>query len=112
MAELKSEGHDVAMAGLLMGGSHEMSFAGMIDAHAHVHTAEGRLMRDAVRAGCEAASVSVLGVREKVLFAEASAKLGRGEAELKTLLSAWGKDWGAPWRQDQKYAALVAWLAL
>ena len=112
VADLESDGHEVAAAGLLMAGTHEMSFESMINAHAHVHTAEGRLMREAVRAGCEAIDIPVLGVREKVLLAEATAKLGYPEVELMELLKEWGKDLGSPWRQDQKYAALVAWLAL
>jgi hypothetical protein len=46
------------------------------------------------------------------VFARASIILGIGNDELKGRLTELGRQLGPPWREDQKLATLVAWLAL
>ena len=54
----------------------------------------------------------VEGIREKELFATASKALGMQEATLKRRVNEFGKALGPPWTQDEKFAALAAWLTL
>jgi hypothetical protein len=51
-------------------------------------------------------------IREKELFGTASKALGIQEAVLKRRVAALGKVLGPPWSQDEKFAALAAWLSL
>jgi hypothetical protein len=50
-------------------------------------------------------------IREKELFDIAARELSRPAADLTRMLNDLGKIVGPPWRQDQKFAALAAWLA-
>src|SRR5262249_14952144 len=86
--------------------------AAVLASHALIHAAEGDLFRDALARAAEACRVPLTRVREKDLLAEAGRALHSSEDALRTRLNAMGKDIGPPWRQDEKLAALVAWLCL
>ena len=85
----------------------------ILASHALIHTADGELFRDSLRAACGVCDLTVEGIREKELFAAASLKaLGVQLATLKRRIAALGKALGPPWSQDEKFAALAAWLTL
>jgi hypothetical protein len=79
--------------------------------HALIHSAEGEFYRNALVAACEARNIPVQRVRERELEVAADALPG-SQAMRAERLEAWGQLVGAPWRQDEKMAALAAWLAL
>jgi len=54
----------------------------------------------------------VLGVKEKELYERGAAHFHTSVGELQHRIQEMGKSVGPPWTQDQKYAALVAWMAL
>jgi len=80
--------------------------------HALIHTADGELFRDNLRAACSRCDLRVEGVREKELFATASKVLGIQTDALKRRVTALGKVLGPPWSADEKLAALAAWITL
>ena len=84
----------------------------ILASHALIHTADGELFRDSLRAGCARCDLPVHAIREKELFGTASKALGIQEAVLKRRVAALGKAIGPPWSQDEKFAALAAWLTL
>jgi hypothetical protein len=84
----------------------------ILASHALIHTADGELFRDSLRAACALFRLPVQGIREKELFATASKAFGLQPAVLKRRVAAFGKSLGPPWSQDEKYAALGAWLSL
>jgi hypothetical protein len=84
----------------------------ILASHALIHTADGELFRDSLRAACALFHLPVVGIREKELFAAASKAFGMQPAVLKSRVAAIGKALGPPWSQDEKYAALGAWLSL
>jgi hypothetical protein len=84
----------------------------ILASHALIHTADGELFRDSLRAACARCHLPVQGIKEKELFATASMALGMQEATLKRRVAAFGKVLGPPWSQDEKFAALAAWLTL
>ncbi len=84
----------------------------ILASHALIHTADGELFRDSLRAACARCGLPVAGIREKELFATASKALGIQPAALKRRITAFGKSLGPPWSQDEKFAALGAWLSL
>jgi hypothetical protein len=51
-------------------------------------------------------------VKERELFERGTAELGIPADALQQRLSEMGRAMGAPWRQDEKYAAMAGWLAL
>jgi hypothetical protein len=84
----------------------------ILASHALIHTADGELFRDSLRAACARLHLPVLGIREKELFATASKAFGAQPAALTHRIAALGKSLGPPWSQDEKFAALGAWLSL
>jgi hypothetical protein len=84
----------------------------ILASHPLVHTAEGELFRDAIAHAAQAAGLPVAGVREKEIWDRAAAALALPAGEIRRRADEMGRPLGPPWTQDQKLAALAAWLAL
>ena len=80
--------------------------------HPLLHTAEGRLFRDALVQASKHCRLPAFGVKEKEIYARGTAELGLPADDLKARLTEMGLGIGPPWTQDEKLSALVAWLAL
>ncbi len=111
--DLKKRGHDLVGAGILLAsGRPATSLAATLASHALIHTAEGEFFRNALIKASESLRLPVTRVKERELFAQAEAELHVHANELQRRLNELGRQLGPPWRQDEKFAALVAWLAL
>jgi hypothetical protein len=110
----RTRGQDVAGAGLLLSSSRPLpaELARVLASHALIHTAEGEMYRHVLRDGCEKAGVQVAGFRERDLVASAGQRLKLAPEAIQARLAALGKPLGPPWTQDEKLAALAAWLVL
>jgi hypothetical protein len=86
--------------------------AAILASHALIHTAEGEFFRAALRGACESWGLTVCGWKERDMPAVAAQMLHRSAEELQGALAKLGKTVGPPWRQDEKLAALGAWVAL
>jgi hypothetical protein len=75
--------------------------------HAAIHTAEGEFFRDILVYAAQSCGLSVHRIKEKELFDLVSMP----RANIERMLNDLGKAIGPPWQQDQKFAALAAWLA-
>jgi len=80
--------------------------------HALVHAAEGLLFREALAAGAVDCGLPVTAVRERDLYLRATTTLAISLSSLRKRLIELGQPIGPPWREDEKLAALAAWLAL
>jgi hypothetical protein len=99
--------------GIILGSGRTLpALEAILKSHAMIHTAEGEFFRQALVEACEHCGIPVLGVKEKELFARGATHLRRPVSELEQRVQEMGKSVGPPWTQDQKYAALVAWMAL
>ena len=111
--ELRATGHEVAGCGLLLASGRPLpALEKILASHAMVHTAEGELFREALRAAGRECGLPLAAVRERELFSRGAADLGIPEKRIQERFAEMGRALGPPWRQDQKSAALVAWLAL
>jgi len=86
--------------------------AAVLGSHSLIHTAEGELFREALRRGSEQCGLPVTGVKERELYSRSAMELGMQVEALRSRVAQIGRPFGAPWTQDQKSAALAAWLAL
>jgi hypothetical protein len=99
---LRSQGHEVAGCGVVLGSGKALpGLEGILGSHALIHTAEGEMFRAVLLWAAQSHGLPVTGVREKELAA----------TTLKRVAS-YGKLIGPPWTQDQKYATVAALLAL
>jgi hypothetical protein len=99
---LRSQGHEVAGCGIVLGSGKVLpALKGILASHALIHTAEGEIFRNVLVWAAREHGLPVTGVREK----------GLDPASLKYIKSI-GKLIGPPWTQDQKYATVAALMAL
>jgi hypothetical protein len=110
---LEKRGHVVVACGLMASSGRALpSIEAILASHAAIHSAEGELYRDAIAHACERSRVPLLRIREKEAFAFAEQALGLSAQRIQDRLAAMGRTVGSPWTQDQKLAALAAWVAL
>jgi len=86
--------------------------AAIFASHTLLHAAEGELVREALSEAAAAADLPVVRHRQKELLAIAQRVLGLGDDEVRARLARLGQGLGPPWRQEQKDAALAAWLTI
>jgi hypothetical protein len=110
----RTAGQEVTGAGLLLGSGRPLprDLAAILGSHPLIHTAEGEMYREVLRAGCEGAGVAVVGLREREVEAAAAKRLKLQGDALRARVLALGKPLGPPWSQDEKLATLAAWLVL
>jgi len=111
--DLKRRGYEVVGCGVLLGSGRSLpALAGILASHPLIHTAEGQLFRDVLVHAGQRCRLPVTGVKERELFPQAAARLRLPVPKLQSRIAEMGRDLGPPWTQDQKLAALAAWLAL
>jgi hypothetical protein len=113
-AELLHVDFKIARSALLLASGRPLpGLEKILASHALIHTADGELFRDSLRAACKVCDLPLEAMREKELFATGSTNaLGIQPATLKARIAELGKGLGPPWSQDEKFAALAAWLTL
>jgi hypothetical protein len=108
-----TEEHAVAAVGLVAASGHVPDdLAAIFASHTLLHAAEGELVREALSEAAAAADLPVVRHRKKEFVATAQRVLGLAEDEVRARLALLGQGLGAPWRQEQKDAALAAWLTI
>lgn len=113
LGRLRDSGYEVTRCGLLISsGRPATTLASTLASHSLIHTADGELFRDALVHACERHGLFVMKVKEREIYEQASARLGTTVRRLQTQVGDLGKSIGPPWREDQKLATAIAWLAL
>lgn len=112
-AESAKRGYHLTACGLLLASGRPLpALQNILASHALIHTADGQLFRNALTHASARCALPVFSLRESELLKEAAQTLGQQETSLLKRVTELGKSVGSPWTQDEKYAALVAWLAL
>ncbi len=113
IADLHGVGYQVVLCAFTLGsGRARPALRQVLKSHALIHTAEGEFYRDAVAGAGEKLGLKIVGVKERDIYLRGAEHLGVDAGELEARIASLGKTVGPPWTQDQKYAALAAWLAL
>lgn len=111
--DLRAKGCDVVGCGVILGSGRALpALEAILASHALLHTAEGEFYRQALVEAGEHCGLRVTGLKEREAYERAAELLDLSVPELQARIGALGRGIGPPWTQDQKYAALVAWLAL
>jgi hypothetical protein len=84
----------------------------ILASHALAHAAEGRLYQDALLQGAESCGLDAIAVPKRSIWEQGEAALGVAQNDLRRWIDQLRREVGAPWAQDQKLAALAAWIAL
>jgi hypothetical protein len=113
VGELGDAGFKPVGCGLLLSsGRLPATLAGILASHTLIHSAEGELFRNALAQASRHCKLPLTTVKERELFDRAAAELDLALDDIQLHVAEMGRSIGPPWRQDEKFAALVAWLAL
>jgi hypothetical protein len=110
LADCQAAGHEPATAGLVVGSL--VDPAKIANPHVRAHALEGRLFRSVLEDSLRGHGITCQVVTERDAYAKAAVALARSEDDLKSALARLGRDYGGPWRAEEKLAALVAWMNL
>ncbi|HET6931961.1 MAG TPA: hypothetical protein VFI45_16665 [Candidatus Acidoferrum sp.] len=111
--EMGSKGYELARGALLLASGKSLpGLENILRSHALIHTADGEHFREALRRACEDCGVEMASFRERELVERGVKTLRMRRDGLLRRLTELGNGFGSPWTQDEKYAALAAWLAL
>jgi hypothetical protein len=112
-AKLAGAEYRLVYSGHLEGSARVLpSLEKILAAHPLIHTAEGQFFREVVSHASHKVGLKEVRVKEKELLRRGSEAFRRSQEKLQEQLTALGKPMGSPWSQDEKFATLVAWLAL
>ena len=112
-AKIAAADYCLTHCGLLLGSGRPLpGLEKILQAHPLIHTADGELFREALTRASARCGLQLLCTKEKALVSEAAEALGMKEAALLRRVTELGKPLGAPWSQDEKFATLIAWMAL
>jgi hypothetical protein len=108
---LRTQGYELNRCGLVLASGRTLPpLPQILASHALIHTADGELFRRAIlHASSGLASTTA---KERDLLTETSRTLRLKPNDLTRRIAALGRPLGPPWSQDEKFASLVAWLAL
>jgi hypothetical protein len=111
--ELGNQGYELARGALLLASGKALpGLESILLSHALIHTADGEHFREALRHSCADCGVEIACIRDRELLERGVKSLGMKREKLLRQLTELGGRFGAPWTQDEKYAALAAWLVL
>jgi hypothetical protein len=112
-ADLRKQGCELTCFGLPLSSARPLpSLEKVLVSHALVHTADGELFRRALICASERCHIEGLMLIDRELVTVACKSLKIHKDDLMGRLAALGKPIGPPWSQDEKFAAMAAWLAL
>ena len=107
------QGYELKCCGLLLASGKPLpDLPQILASHALIHAADGELFREAVLHAGERCGLEIFKAKESELIERASHMLHLKVDELGHRLVHLGTKVGSPWTQDEKLAALVAWLSL
>jgi hypothetical protein len=110
---LEAQGYRLTRCGLVLASGRPLPpLPQILASHALIHTADGELFRGALLHAGARCGFGTATVRGKELLSEASRVLRLEQDELTRRIAYLGREIGPPWSQDEKFASLVAWMAL
>jgi len=111
--ELRKKGYELARGALLLASGKALpELEKILLSHALIHTADGEHFREALRHACGDCGMGITCFRERELLERGVKMLRTRRDKLLRRLTELGAGFGSPWTQDEKYAALAAWLVL
>lgn len=109
----KLAGHPVVAAAVPVGARPlPTDLAKILASHSLLHAAEGELARTALASAATTCGLVPRGFTWNDVHAQLADALGITEDAARTRVTALGSGLGPPWREDQRFAAAGAWLAL
>jgi hypothetical protein len=110
--EAIAQEHEVRVCAVVTGAFAGAPLESILASHALAHAAEGKLYQEALLRGATSLGLDAVSVTRRSIWEQGESALGIGREELKSRLDGLRAELDAPWAEDQKLAALAAWIAL
>jgi hypothetical protein len=110
--EAKGGGAVVRSCAVVVSSAREARLESILASHALAHAAEGRLYQGALFKGAQAQGLDTVAVPKRSIWEQGEDALGVERDELRNRIERLRREVGPPWAEDQKLAALAAWIAL
>jgi hypothetical protein len=112
-SNLQKQGYELKSCSLLLASGKPLpDLPQILASHALIHAADGELFREALLHASKRCGLETFTAKESELLERAVRALHLQPDELARRLVDLGHPLGSPWSQDEKFAALVAWLSL
>jgi NTP pyrophosphatase (non-canonical NTP hydrolase) len=111
-SEVAHEDGALCHCAIVVGAFRDPPLESILASHALAHAAEGRLYQTALLRGAAASGLEVFTVPKQSIWEEGESAFGTPREELKSRIDEMRREIGPPWAEDQKLAALAAWIAL
>jgi hypothetical protein len=110
--DAKRKGYEISISCILTSSGKPIpALDKILASHPLLHAAEGELFRNVIARACLNHHLPVVVVKEKELVSRSQNDIGISGEQIQQHLQQMGKAIGPPWRQDEKYASLAAWIA-
>jgi hypothetical protein len=110
---LQAQGYQLTRCGLVLASGRPLPrLPQILASHALIHTADGELFRGALLHAGARCRLGNVAAKERELLSEASRILHLKPDNLTRQIADLGREIGPPWSKDEKFASLVAWMAL
>ena len=102
----------VRSCAVVVGAFSDARLESILASHALAHAAEGRLYQRALLQSAESRGVEAVAIPKRSIWEQGESALGVGREQLRHWIDQLRRKVGPPWAEDQKLAALAAWIAL
>jgi hypothetical protein len=82
------------------------------NAHIRAHAFEGQLFRSVLEQSLHGHGIRTKVLLEREAYGHAAVELKQSDENMRRMIQNFGRDAKAPWRAEQKLAAVAAWVAL
>jgi hypothetical protein len=110
LAGYRQNGYSIRRAALVVGS--QIDPASVANAHIRAHALEGQLFRSVLQESLHAHRIRTDVLRERDAYGQAAVELEQSNEKVRHVIQNFGRDTEAPWRAEQKLAAVAAWVAL
>jgi hypothetical protein len=112
-SDLQKQGIALKGYGLLLASGKPLpNLEKILASHALIHTADGELFREALLHASARCGLKDFTIKERELVEHAGEAFRLKPDALLRRVTDLGRPLGSPWSQDEKFATLIAWLAL
>lgn len=112
-SDLQKQGIALKGYGLLLASGKPLpNLEKILASHALIHTADGELFREALLHASARCGLKDFTIKERELVEHAGEAFRLKPDALLRRVTELGRPLGSPWAQDEKFATLIAWLAL
>ena len=110
LAGYRQQNFTIKRAALVVGS--QIDPHSVANAHIRAHALEGQLFRSVLRESLHAHRILSNVLIERDAYARAAVQLKQSNENVRGVIQKFGRDTEAPWRAEQKLAAIAAWVAL